>query len=923
MKSIPNLVRSSSLACVALACLLPPAARAGVFAVGPNPQPNLAPGGTAGEGPALSVSGDNALVGGYFLSSLSAATGTISSGLSLISSDFKTDDGLGLVTSLSGSMALVGAPSDTVGLNNQQGSAYLFRNVTTSTGTVTQQAKLLLSNGAAMDRFANDVSLSGSRALVTTATNASSNFVYLYTGLDTATGTVFELARLAHRKEDLGLVPFGGFDIQVGLEGSIGVVASDQGTYLYRNLDTIDEGTIGQDATLAISGGGSPSPGAAVGVSVSGTSALVSSGPSNVYLYRNLDTATDTVTEQARLSMPAGGRLMNNSISLSGSVALVGMAEHNAYLYLGLDTATGTVTPDVELHASADLNAEFGFGSTVSLSGDNFLVGLYLRRAVSGSVSSLTTLDVGNASRTIDGLTFVSHGDWIIGKTTDGNAVTLSSNDAATVTDAGKAVFIGQNAGSDHNTLTIDGTLTATDIRIGATGNTDNQLVVKGALNAAAVTIADSSSLVLDLPNAGDTLAIGSLSGTGRVQLGAGNLAVGSANADTGFLGVIEGTGGLVKEGIGTFVLGGANTYTGGAIVKTGGLVVANDGDNTFGRLGGGTTTVKSGAGFTGRGTLTFTGNASAEAANIVLEGGTAAGTLGGTLQFNNTTSAGSATIVANGGTNGGAGGSILLQDSSSGGSAQFDVRGNALLSLSFHAAGAVPIGSLAGDGTVTLGSKTLATGGNGLSTTFSGIIQGGGALIKEGTGTFALGGANTYTGATTVNAGTLLVNGSLASTATTVKSGATLGGAGSLHALTVENGALLAPGNSLGTLTASSLTWDGGATLVFDLGAGGASDLLNLSGNVGKGEAGAFRFTFQNADWVESQTYTLVTFDGTTDFAASDFSFTNGGGFDGDFAINGNALQFTLTAVPEPSTCLLVGMSLVGLATFRRLRSR
>ena len=45
------------------------------------------------------------------------------------------------------------------------------------------------------------------------------------------------------------------------------------------------------------------------------------------------------------------------------------------------------------------------------------------------------------------------------------------------------------------------------------------------------------------------------------------------------------------------------------------------------------------------------------------------------------------------------------------------------------------------------------------LSTTFSGTLQNGGgtvALTKSGTGTLTLSGTNTYTGATTVNAGTL-----------------------------------------------------------------------------------------------------------------------------------------------------------------------
>ena len=74
-------------------------------------------------------------------------------------------------------------------------------------------------------------------------------------------------------------------------------------------------------------------------------------------------------------------------------------------------------------------------------------------------------------------------------------------------------------------------------------------------------------------------------------------------------------------------------------------------------------------------------------------------------------------------------------------------------------------IGSLAGSGTVTnsvAASATLTTG-DATSTVFSGVIQDGAgqtALTKEGIGTFTLSGTNIYTGATTINGGTLALTG-------------------------------------------------------------------------------------------------------------------------------------------------------------------
>lgn len=65
-------------------------------------------------------------------------------------------------------------------------------------------------------------------------------------------------------------------------------------------------------------------------------------------------------------------------------------------------------------------------------------------------------------------------------------------------------------------------------------------------------------------------------------------------------------------------------------------------------------------------------------------------------------------------------------------------------------------IGSIAGSGSITLGSGSLSVGGSNASTTFSGVISGSGSLIKTGSGTLSLGGVNAYTGPTIINQGRL-----------------------------------------------------------------------------------------------------------------------------------------------------------------------
>jgi fibronectin-binding autotransporter adhesin len=120
--------------------------------------------------------------------------------------------------------------------------------------------------------------------------------------------------------------------------------------------------------------------------------------------------------------------------------------------------------------------------------------------------------------------------------------------------------------------------------------------------------------------------------------------------------------------------------------------------------------------------------------------------------------------------------------------------------------------------------------------------------VIKSGTGTWILSGANTYTGATTVNGGLLLLNGAAAAaSAIGVNSGGTLGGSGSVQGVTTVNaGGALDPGgaaNAAGKFTSSAaITFSAGSSYNFQLGAattpGVTYDQLTSSGSINLGGA-------------------------------------------------------------------------------------
>jgi autotransporter-associated beta strand protein len=98
---------------------------------------------------------------------------------------------------------------------------------------------------------------------------------------------------------------------------------------------------------------------------------------------------------------------------------------------------------------------------------------------------------------------------------------------------------------------------------------------------------------------------------------------------------------------------------------------------------------------------------------------------------------------------------------------------------------------------------------------TYAGAISGPGTLEKQAAGDLTLTGIHTYTGTTTVSAGTLIVNGVIGASAVTVTNG-TLGGNGLIKGpVTIQSPGRLAPGTSIGVLTISNALNLGGVTVM------------------------------------------------------------------------------------------------------------
>lgn len=143
--------------------------------------------------------------------------------------------------------------------------------------------------------------------------------------------------------------------------------------------------------------------------------------------------------------------------------------------------------------------------------------------------------------------------------------------------------------------------------------------------------------------------------------------------------------------------------------------------------------------------------------------------------------------------------------------------------------------GTLQGDTTSLQGNITnnaVVTFDQAANGTYAGVMTGIGTLTKTGAGNLTLSGINVYGGTTSINSGTLSVNGSIAS-ATTINNGGTLSGIGSVGNLTVMSGGILAPGNSIGELTVNgSATLAAGSIFRVEADDAGHADKLLVNGS-------------------------------------------------------------------------------------------
>jgi autotransporter-associated beta strand protein len=532
----------------------------------------------------------------------------------------------------------------------------------------------------------------------------------------------------------------------------------------------------------------------------------------------------DITSARIGYKQDAGGGAAIGTLNIAGGTVnirtlLLGEAALNGASVASLNLTGGTLT------VSADLATTAVATSSVNIAGGTLDLG-------GGGVAHA----IGAATATVDVVTFTAG--------TIRNLAEFNGGAGLVKSGAGVGTLDGSNSFTGGITL------------LGASAGAQLNLASLHALGSGPLTIAGGTNARLDNVSGSDIALpaqnaqvwsnsfrfVGTHSldfGTGTVTL-ASTVTVAVASNVLALGGVVDdgaGTFGLTKEGSGTLVLSGDNTFGGPVSLGSG---VSSNGPNTLRirhsrALGIGPKSVS--VTTYGR-TLALDGSAgdldvASDIRWITSNAGVPGnGSVGAPALLN---LAGSNTLRGEISLTGGGGGTLVRCDAGS-------------LTL----AGAI-YSIIASTRDLELGG---AAGGlvSGAISDLSNTV----GVIKSGAGTWTLAGSNTYSGGTTVNAGTLWLDGFTSTGTVVVATGSTLGGTGQVAGRCVVHGTNVPGAAGQGRLTVGSYTQAAGGRLVVALTGPGINSGLTATQAAMLG--GALTVTTNGYAPVAGDAFTILT---------------------------------------------------------------
>jgi len=513
-----------------------------------------------------------------------------------------------------------------------------------------------------------------------------------------------------------------------------------------------------------------------------------------------LSAASDLTLQTATTLALDGHSVQVGSLAYHTAIIDYGTAAAaNAFLFTGGGSSTGTLTINNFNAGEGDV---FAFQSGAAGVEGGFLSGVYFY-GIGGGVIGATGQTLAGYGGTWDFIVADNtpfktwdggggNNNWSTGANWSGDTAPVGSFSLKLAFGGATRTAPVMNGSYSVNTLRFDADAAAFTLSASGGGS---ELTFGGSVPS--IIQLSSNAQTITAPIVFNTTTIVETTGSGALTLS----------------GALSGTGGLTKVGAHTLVLAGNNSYGGATTINEGTVVLRHS--SALGSTAAGTA-VSAGAtlqlengidvgaeALALDGTLRNTsgtnsyGGAISGSGTVIVAGGTLSleGTSANTFTGTTTVNTGTLDLAKSAGITALAG-NLLIGDGS--GAATVRIVNNEQIadtSSVVLSAGGAPtlnvngrtetIGSLSSTNTaasVLLGNGgSLRTGGDGTSTTFAGVIGGSGSssFTKEGTGTLTLSGANTYTGATSINAGTLIARNSTAlgtvGGGTTVASGATL----------------------------------------------------------------------------------------------------------------------------------------------------
>ncbi|MBT3192787.1 MAG: hypothetical protein HN341_09560 [Verrucomicrobia bacterium] len=657
----------------------------------------------------------------------------------------------------------------------------------------------------------------------------------------------------------------------VNIGGANGLTKTGDGTLTlaanntYTGLTTVNVGTLkaGSDSAFATSGQLTVSGGTfdlsgynAAFTQVNSSAGLISNSVAGV---KTLDIGSATGALANEIAGDVALRVSNNNnlfrlthtgSTFSGGLALIGTGSGTRLYQQGI-TGTPYGTGAITIGEAVTDKAGILFVTADQALANDIIFNTALGTDRPGIRSDVTGITFsGEVSASLTNATFSSNGTGsfnLTGKVTGNNGLKLDNT-------YGSSITVTLNNAADNNdyqgTTIIEGTKGT--LVLGRANQIPNGASAGDVVNSGTLNMGGFSETINGLSGSG---TIDGISGTPTLTLG-------DNDATASFSGTIKDTAGtlsLVKTGSGTQTLVAATSYAGATTVDAGTLVL--DGNASFANYAGGQISINNGS----------------------------------VLQIQNSHFFQNKTFVFDG--NGG--GNIDI------GSGNNVFRADNTFTTLGGSQDTITQSSTWGLNCDNFGTRTfnVADGSDSVDLLISAQISNNGSVVKDGAGTMALAAANTYSGGTTVDGGTLLVNNACGSGAVNVNATATLGGTGTIAGLvTVASTGHVSPGDNSGdTLTLSDgLTLENGSVLDIAVDTSGSDDdLISITGGTFTG-AGTGGVTVNvTLSTTAEGTYTLMDWTGADladGVATDDFNLVCSGTGNYSLSVTGQQLILSVS---------------------------